>query len=125
MNAQYGVYSIPQVNWSYAAAAAGILNTTTAVTIKSAAGAGVRNYLTSLSVVAEILGVATEIAIRDGAGGTVVWRIKVGTAGLLGGLYVPLLTPIGGSPNTLLEVVTLSASVTGAVYINASGFTGA
>lgn len=111
--------------WSYAAAASGIVNTTTAVTIKAAAGAGLKNYITSIQITSDALGAATEFAIRDGAGGTVLWRIKINTAGLLGGIPIVISTPLVGTANTLLEVVTLTASVTGAVYFNAQGFAGA
>lgn len=44
--------------WSYSAAAGGILNTVVAVTIKAAAGAGLRNYITGLQIDAEALGTA-------------------------------------------------------------------
>lgn len=115
-------FSIPEADWSYAAAAAGILNTTVAVTIKAAAAAGLRNYITGLSLTSEALGAATELAIRDGAAGTVLWRIKIGAGGLIGGLAIPFPTPLRGSVATLLEVVTLTASVTGAVYFNAQGY---
>lgn len=108
--------------WSYAAAASGIVNTTTAVTIKAAAGAGLRNYISSIQVMAEALGTATELAVRDGAAGTVLWRQKIGTGGITGGLNVNFATPLRGTANTLLEVVTLTASTTGAVYFNAQGF---
>lgn len=106
--------------WSYAAATGGILNSNVAVTIR-AAQTGKKNYVCSLQIHAEALGSATEVAIRDGAGGTVLWRTKVGTGGL------PLVSvefedAIEGSENTLLEVVTLTASGTGAVYINAQGY---
>ena len=124
LNTQYAVYTVPVANWNYAAAAAGILNTTTAVTIKAAAGAGIKNYLTTLHVMAEALGAATELAIRDGAGGTVLWRTKITATGIIGGQNFDFMTPIVSSANTLLEVVTLTASVTGAVYVNATGFTG-
>lgn len=109
-------------DWKYAAATGGIVNTTTAVTIKGAAGAGVSNYITALQIDAEALGNATELAIRDGAGGSVLWRIKIGTAGLPSGRDIPFPTPIKGTANTLLEVVTLTASGTGAVFVNAQGF---
>jgi hypothetical protein len=125
MNPQYGVYSLPLSNWSYAAAASGIVNTTTAVTIKAAAGVGQRNYLTSLQLSSDALGAATEFVIRDGAGGTVLWREKLTTAGRINGLPIAFPTPLQSSPNTLLEVATLTASVTGGVFVNAQGYTGA
>lgn len=115
-------YTIPEGEWSYAAANLGIVNTTTAVTIKTAAGAGIRNYITSLDIMAEALGTATELAIRDGAGGTVLWRTKIGTGGLTSGRSIEFPVPLKGTANTLLEVVTLTASGTGAVYVNAAGY---
>jgi hypothetical protein len=124
MNPQFAQYTVPLTNWSYAAAASGILNTTTAVTIKTAAGADIKNFITSIQVTAEALGTATELAIRNGAGGTVLWRTKIGTGGLTAGEPINFSTPLESSANTLLEVVTITASTTGAVYFNAQGFTG-
>lgn len=112
----------PISEWSYAAANLGIVNTTTAVTIKAAAGTNLRNCITSIQVSSEALGTATELAIRDGAGGTVLWRAKIGTGGITGGREIVFANPVVGSANTLLEVVTLTASTTGAVYFNAQGF---
>lgn len=109
--------------WNYAAASGGISNTTTAVTIKTAAGASTKNCIAALDYTSDTLGAATELAIRDGAGGTVLWRTKIQT----GGAYhtsIPFEAAVCGSDNTLLEVVTLTASVTGAVYFNARGYTG-
>jgi hypothetical protein len=114
-------YSIPEGEWSYGAAAAGILNTTTAVTIKTAAGAGIRNYITSIQVMSEALTTATELAVRDGAGGTVLWRTKIPTGGLPTAQF-NFPSPIKGTANTLLEVVTITASGAGAVYFNAQGY---
>lgn len=113
----------PSTVWSYAAAANGIVNTTTAVTIKAAAGVGLRNYITSLSITAGALGAGTEVAIRDGASGTVLFRIAFSTSGGQVNLQFP--TPLRGSANTLLEVVTLTATVTGGVYVNAVGYSAA
>ena len=118
-------FSQPGARWNYAAATAGILNTTTAVTIKAAAGVGIRNYITDIQIMAEALGTATELAIRDGAAGTVLWREKIGTAGAPQGVSINFQTPLRGTANTLLEVVTLTASGTGAVYFNAQGYTAA
>ena len=108
--------------WGYAAAASGIVNTTTAVTIKTAAGAGVRNYVNSCQIATDTLGGETELAIRDGAAGTVLWRTKLQT-GPLNPLTVSFGSPLRGTANTLLEVVTLTA-VTGGVYVSCQGFTG-
>lgn len=114
-------YQIPELEWSYAAANLGIVNTTTAVTIRAAAGAGLRNYITTLQINTEALGTATELAIRDGAAGTVIWRIKIPTSGIPY-MMIKFDNPLKSTANTLLEVVTLTASTTGAVYVNAQGY---
>ena len=115
-------HSIPENEWVYAAASGGITNTTTAATLVAAQAAGVRNYLTSLQLSSDVLGAATEIAIRDGAGGTVLWRGKIGTAGIAGVITIQFSDPLKSTAATLLEVVTLSASVFGGVYVNAQGY---
>lgn len=114
-------YSIPEVEWSHAGAASGIVNTTTAVQIKAAAASGVRNYITGITIQAEPLGTATEFVIRNGAGGAVLFRMKIPTTGLA---LTPIVfsSPIKSSAATLLEVATLTASGTGAVYFNANGY---
>lgn len=109
-----------QTRWSYAAATGGIDNSTTAVTIKAAAGAGVYNYVTSAQISHATLGAATELAIRDGAGGTVLWRMTLAT-GANENIGVTFDPPLKGSANTLLEVVTLTG-VTGDVLFNAQGY---
>lgn len=115
-------YAIPELEWNYAAAAGGILNTTTAVTVAAAAGAGLRNYITSFEISSEALGAATEFVIRDGAGGTVLWRDKISIGGrALTSVSFP--SPLRSSAATLLEVATLTASMTGTVYINVQGYT--
>lgn len=108
-------------HWSYAAGAGGISNTTTAVTVKTAAGAGIRNCISGLQVFNGTLGAATEVAIRDGAAGAVLWRAIVPTTASQEVATFP--APICGTANTLLEAVTLTATVTGGVYVNLQGFT--
>lgn len=107
-------------NWTFAPATGGLSNTTTAVTIK-AADTNRKNCITGLQIGAGTLGAATEVAIRDGAAGTVLWRGFMPTSG--GYQDVPLPTPIcNAAVNTLLEAVTLTATVSGGVYVNAQGF---
>jgi hypothetical protein len=113
--------STTQTPWHFASATLGIVNTTTAVTLKAAAGAGLRNYMSSIDLAAELLGAATELAVRDGVAGPVLWRSKLGTAAL-GQVTLNFNPPIQGSPNVLMEVVTLTATVTGGVFVNAHGF---
>jgi len=108
-------------DWQYAAAASGIVNTTTAVTIKAAGAASIRNFITAITIMAEALGAATELVIRDGAAGTVIFRTKIPTTGLPT-TNIEFPTPLKGTAATLLEVATLTASVTGAVYFNAQGY---
>lgn len=115
-------FQVPELDWSYPAAAGGISNTTSAVTMVAAAGAGIRNYVTSCQLSSDALGAATEIAIRDGAAGTVIWRMKVGTAGIVNGIQLAFQSPIKSTANTLLEFVTLTASITGAVFPNCQGY---
>lgn len=116
-------YGLSGAHWNYAAAASGISNTTTAVTIKTAAGASVKNCITSIQLSDDTLGAATEFAIRDGVGGTVLWRTKLQTTALSAQPGIDFPAAICGTANTLLEVVTLTASITGSVYFNAQGFT--
>jgi hypothetical protein len=108
--------------WSYAAGASGIVNTATAVTIKTAGASGVRNMLHSLTIAHDTLGAATELVVRDGAAGPVLFRTKLQTASKEDSniFFDP---PLRGTAATLMEVATLTA-VTGGVYVNAQGFTG-
>jgi len=114
-------YPLPSAPWSYAAAVGGIDNTVVAVTIKAAAGAGVKNYITSMDVSWEALTAGGEFCVRDGAGGTVLHRILLPTA-VQGYQNFTFPTPLAGTAATLLEVVTLTASIVGKVYVNARGF---
>ena len=114
--------SIPENEWSYVAASGGITNTTTAVTLTGGAGSGVRNYITSLQVSSDTLGTATEVVIRDGVGGAVLWRAKIGTAGTVGIQDIRFHPPLRGSTNTLLEAACVTATGTGSIYINVQGY---
>ncbi len=114
--------AIPENEWSYVAASGGITNTTTAVTLTGGAGSGTRNYITSLQLASDVLGTATEFVIRDGVGGAVLWRAKIGTAGTVGIQDIRFHPPLRGSSNTLVEAACVTATGTGSIYINAQGY---
>lgn len=112
--------------WTYSNGASGILsNTTAAVTIKTAAGASVRNYIDSITINTTAFGASVPIAIRDGAGGTVLWSANVPTAGFLQPVNICFAVPLRSTANTLIEVVTTTANTTGTVWFSAQGHTGA
>ncbi len=114
--------AIPENEWSYVAASGGITNTTTAVGLAAGAGSGVRNYITSLQISSDTLGTATEVVIRDGVGGAVLWRAKIGTAGTVGIQDIRFHPPLRGSSNTLVEAACVTATGTGSIYLNAQGY---
>lgn len=112
---------ISSLDWRYATAAgaATITNTTTAVTVKTAPGAGLYNVVTNITVSADTLGTATVLALRDGAAGAILWSVRL-VAAATPTIHYTFPTSITASANTLLEVVTLTAS-TGGVYVTLGG----
>lgn len=114
-------YALAAAEWAYAAAALGIVNSTTAITIKAAGGGAVVNYITSIEIQCETLATASEFVIRNGAAGAVLWRCKLGTTALPL-THITFSNPLKSSANTLLEIAMITASATGAVYFNAQGY---
>lgn len=55
------------------------------------------------------------------SGGVVLWRYRLGTAGLMGGLSVIFDPPLRGQVGALIEVATTVATLTGGVYVNVQG----
>jgi len=116
---------LPTASWKYAAAAGGITNTTTAVTIIAApTPATASNYIKSIQIGHDTLGAATELVIRDGASGTVIWRMKLQTQALPADT-INFDPPVKATAGNLIEVATLTASVTGSVFVNAQGYVAA
>lgn len=109
--------AIPENTWSYAAASGGIVNTT-AVTIKAAAAAGIRNYLRSLQVI-NSAAVASEFSVRDGAAGTVLYRGYV-PASMTAQQQINFDPPLRGTAATLMEVVMATTAT--ATMFNAQGW---
>lgn len=106
-------YSIPEADWNYASA--GAIITTADTVLKAAAGAGLRNYLTSVQCI-NSNATATEIVIKDGT--TVIWRGYLpGNSGLLD-LQFP--TPIKTAANAALNFACITTGAS--VYVNAQGY---
>lgn len=113
-------YSLPENDWKYASPSLGINNSSTAVTLKAGA-TSLRQCINSIQIATNTLGGTTEIGIRDGAGGSAIWRSQLQTAALPTVNYT-FQTPICGTAGNLLEFLTYTA-VTGSVWVNAQGYT--
>lgn len=111
-------------DWYYAAATGGIVNSTAGVTAKAAGAASVRNYVRSATISCDALGAATELVINDGAAGTVMARIKLPITTFVQPFTVQFVPPLRGSAATLVEIKTLTATVTGGVFVNLQGYQG-
>lgn len=111
-------FSIPELDWSYAAAAGGITNTTD-VAAKTAAGAGLKNYVTSMSVQNASATTATEVVVKDGA--TIIWRGYLGTSSATNSKLSCIFSdPLRSSNNAAINVACVT---TGAqVYVNMQGY---
>jgi len=107
--------SIPENEWQYAAASGGIVNTSD-VALVAAQGAGIKNYLTGLSV-ANANATASEIVIKDGAS-TVIWRMYLAANAPI--QSIKFVTPLQSSANTALNVACITTGTQ--TYINAQGY---
>ena len=107
--------SIPENEWVYAAASGGITNTHD-VALVAAQGAGIKNYLTSLSV-ANANATASEIVIKDGAS-TVIWRMYLAANAPIQSIRFG--TPLQSSANTALNVACITTGTQ--TYISAQGY---
>lgn len=108
-------YAIPESTWQYAAASGGITNTTD-VAAKAAAAAGVRNYITNISL-KNANAVATEFVVKDGA--TVIYRTHL-PASMSAPEIVRFPVPLRGTAATAVNVACIT---TGAqVYCNIQGY---
>ena len=107
--------SIPENEWQYAAASGGITNTSDNV-LTAAAGSGIRNYLTGLSV-ANASATASEIVITNG-GSTVIWRMYLAANAPI--QSIKFATPLQSSTNTSLTVACITTGTQ--TYVNAQGY---
>lgn len=111
-------YAVPEADWSFAGATGGIINTTDVV-LKAAAGASLRNYLTSITIQNASATTATEVVVKDGA--TVIFRGYVGAQTLLNSVIgITFPSPLKSTANTALNVACITTAA--AVYVNAQGY---
>jgi hypothetical protein len=107
--------AIPELQWASTAASGGIVNTTD-VALAAAAGAGLRRYLSSVTL-SNNSATGTEVVIKDGA--TVIWRDFI--RGNSGPVSIAFRDPLKSSANAALNVACITTGA--AVYCNAQGFT--
>jgi hypothetical protein len=108
-------YTIPELEWSYASAAGGVVNTTD-VALAAAAGAGLRRYICSMTL-SNNSATATEVVLKDGS--TVIWRGHLpGNAPMSEVLFS---NPIKTTANAALNFACITTAA--AVYVNAQGYT--
>ena len=104
-------FSIPEADWHYT----GTLAVTTQTAIKTAAGAGFKNYLTGFEIVNNAA-TANSIQIKDGS--TVIWQGTLAAA-LGDKLIITFPSPLKTSNNAALNI-QLSAATS--VYLNLHGY---
>ena len=111
-------YAIPAETWQYAGPTGGITDTADDA-IQAAGGAGVRHYLTDLTVINAHATVGTEVVIKDGS--TVIHRGYAAAAG--GGYTITFNSPLRGTAATALNVACITTG--SATHVSASGFSAA
>jgi hypothetical protein len=108
-------YTIPELEWSYAAAAGGYTGTAD-LAVAAAAGAGLRRYIKSLQL-QNTAATATEVVLKDGA--TVIWRgYLAASANAL--LDIDFACPLKTTANAALNFAAITTGAT--IYVNAQGY---
>ena len=108
-------YAIPASTWQYASVAGGVTDTSDDEA-KAAAGASIRNYITSVQVINGHATVNTEVVIKDGS--TIIWRGYAHNSG--GGAAAKFDPPLRGTANTAVNVTNITGG--SATYFNLQGF---
>lgn len=91
---------------------------TTDTSVIAAAGAGIRNYVTALTVTNSHATVGTVVELKDGT--TVIHRAYAAPAG--GGFTITFPTPLKGTANTAINAANVTTGSN--TYVSASGFKG-
>ena len=94
--------------------------TDTAVTGMGAQGAGVRNYITQCTVSNSHASVGTDVVLKDGSGGSVLWTFPA--AASYGGAVVPFPTPLKTTANTALYAANITTGAS--TKVSCTGYKG-
>lgn len=108
-------FSLPEADWRYAGASGGIVDTTD-VPVKTAAGAGIKNYMTALQYF-NSSAVASEIVVKDGA--TVIWRGRA-PANMVDIALVEFPSPLQSTANAALNVAMVTTGT--ATVVSCQGY---
>ncbi len=115
-------WSIGEMTWQYAVAAAGISNSTTVQTMKAAGAAGIINYVKHCTLSHDPLGAATEVIISDGSGGAVLHRVKLPLTTAEPPLDMDFEPPLRGTAATASVWSMVTASISGAIFMSCQGY---
>lgn len=106
-------YTIPENLVSGVTAA---ITGTSDTSVIAAAGAGIRNYVTSITVTNSHATVGTVVEIKDGT--TVIWRGYAAPAG--GGFTLSFPAPLRGTANTAINAANVTTGSN--TYVSAAGY---
>lgn len=111
-------YAAAGDRWQYAGITGGIVDTADVV-LTASAGAGLRNYLTSIQYI-NTAAVASEIVVKDGA--TVIWRGMAPASMTFPATVDFSAAPLRGTAATALNVAMVTTGT--ATRVSAQGFKG-
>lgn len=94
---------------------------TTSTSLISAPAAGLRNYITSITVSNSHASVGTDVLIQDGSGGTTLWVIPA--AAVYGGAHIVFPTPLR-QPTTATAIYAQNVTTGASVKVSAAGYIG-
>ena len=106
-------YAIPE---NFVSGVTAAMTGTGDTSVIAAAGAGVRNYVTSLTVTNSHATVGTVVEIKDGT--TVIWRGYAAPAG--GGFTLAFPVPLRGTANTAINAANVTTG--SSTYVSAAGY---
>lgn len=95
---------------------------TTSTSLIAAPGAGLRNYITQITVSNAHATVGTDIAIQDGSGGTTLYTIPA--AAVYGGAVITFPTPLR-QPTANTALFCANVTTGASTKVSASGYKGA